>query len=183
LCCLKRRSECHENVWASQFSYNWCIKAFKNFPRSEFWIWRKTTKLKFHAQYSSMKEHICVFQKLYTWYAKGKWLSFHRLLIFTIISEKYEKSILVFTDRSQSTNETGYGVYVSGVLQVVSRLHEPSSVFTAEINALLDAWRTFHLVWQFLLDWSLKVPKKMSEDALLWLRSYVNPWSYRNPRE
>jgi hypothetical protein len=68
------------------------------------------------------------------------------LLIFTIISEKYKTSTLIFTDGSQSTNETGYKVYVPGVLQVGYRLHEPSSVFTAEISALLDAWRIFHLV-------------------------------------
>jgi ribonuclease HI len=52
---------------------------------------------------------------------------------------RYETSTLVFMDGSISADGTGFGVYVPGVRQVGYRLHESSSVFTAEISALLNA--------------------------------------------
>jgi hypothetical protein len=64
-------------------------------------------------------------------------LSSHCLSL--ISSEKYETSTLVFTDGSKSENVMVFGVYVPGLRQVGYCLHEPSSVFTVEINALLDA--------------------------------------------
>jgi hypothetical protein len=59
--------------------------------------------------------------------------------ITSIISVRYETSTLVFMDGFKSADGTGFGVYVPGVRQVGYRLHEPSSVFTAKISALLDA--------------------------------------------
>jgi hypothetical protein len=56
-----------------------------------------------------------------------------------IISEKYETSTLAFTDGFKSADGAGLGVYVPGVRQIRYRLHEPSSVFKAEVSALLNA--------------------------------------------
>jgi hypothetical protein len=55
------------------------------------------------------------------------------------ISERYETSTLVFMDGSKLADEMGFDVYVPGVQHDGYRLHEPKSVFTAEISAQLDA--------------------------------------------
>jgi hypothetical protein len=59
--------------------------------------------------------------------------------LFSIISEIYVISTLIFTDVSKSDDGTGFGLYVPNVWQVGCCLHEPLSVFTAVISTLLDA--------------------------------------------
>jgi hypothetical protein len=65
-------------------------------------------------------------------------LTVSSVCLSSIISEKYETFTLVFTDGSKAADGTGFSVYVPGVRQIGYCLHEPSSVFTAEISALLD---------------------------------------------
>jgi hypothetical protein len=59
--------------------------------------------------------------------------------LFSIISEIYGISTLIFTDVSKSDDGTGFGLYVPNVWQVGCCLHEPLSVFTEVISTLLDA--------------------------------------------
>jgi ribonuclease HI len=56
-----------------------------------------------------------------------------------VIQEQFPNSTLIYTDGSRTLDETGFGVYTENRSQFGYRLIEPSSVFSAEIQALNHA--------------------------------------------
>jgi hypothetical protein len=96
-----------------------------------------------------------------------EWLTFQ---ISSIISERYETSTLA--------DWTGFGVNVPGVQHVgVSPAWTFKSIYGRyqrtigcfAVYKIQPTGRISHLVWQFELDWGLKVPKNISEDAFYYL--------------
>jgi ribonuclease HI len=57
----------------------------------------------------------------------------------SIIGDHFFDSTLIFTNGSKSLDRTGFGVYSQAATQLRYRLQEPSSVFSAEIQAINHA--------------------------------------------
>jgi hypothetical protein len=101
---------------------------------------------------------------------------------------RYETSTLQFTDGFKSADGTGLGVYVPGVQQVGYCLHEPSSVFTAEISALLDALlfiKYIYLGEYLILSDSLSLigalrSQRTSAGPILYIRVHGRLWWLRS---